>query len=89
MVLGAGKSREVDLIVVADHRIFLVDIKDWHGRIEARDGRWFQTAWAETPLLSRRSMTSSVTSGSSSRIRSRSIRLLRACRLPTFKVWSF
>ncbi|MBZ9820482.1 NERD domain-containing protein [Mesorhizobium sp. CA4] len=44
--MGAGKSREVDLIVVADHRIFLVDIKDWHGRIEARDGRWFQTAWA-------------------------------------------
>ncbi|WP_287267166.1 AAA domain-containing protein [Mesorhizobium sp.] len=42
VVLGAGKSREVDLIVVADHRIFLVDIKDWHGRIEARDGRWFQ-----------------------------------------------
>lgn len=43
VVLGAGKSREVDLIVVADHRIFLVDIKDWHGHIEARDGRWFQS----------------------------------------------
>ncbi len=41
LVLGAGKSREVDFIIVSDMRIFLVDIKDWHGRIESRDGRWF------------------------------------------------
>ncbi|RWJ74639.1 MAG: hypothetical protein EOR35_31275 [Mesorhizobium sp.] len=42
IVLGAGKSREVDLIVVAEHRIFVIDIKDWHGRIDSRDNHWFQ-----------------------------------------------
>ncbi|MER8499468.1 AAA domain-containing protein [Mesorhizobium sp. M1142] len=41
LVLGLGKSREIDLIIVADHRIFFVDIKDWHGRIENRGGRWY------------------------------------------------
>lgn len=42
LVLGPGKSREIDLIIVSSTRIFLVDIKDWHGRIESRDGRWFK-----------------------------------------------
>jgi len=42
VVLGPGKSREIDLILVSDLRIFLVDLKDWHGRIEADNGRWRQ-----------------------------------------------
>lgn len=42
LVLGPGKSREVDFIIVADMRIFLVDIKDWFGSIESRNGNWFQ-----------------------------------------------
>ena len=31
----------MDLIIISDLRIFLIDIKDWHGRIESRDGRWY------------------------------------------------
>ncbi|WP_018858500.1 AAA domain-containing protein [Rhizobium sp. 42MFCr.1] len=42
LVLGPGKAREIDMIIVADRRVFLVDIKDWHGKIEERDGRWRQ-----------------------------------------------
>ncbi|MGO4565896.1 AAA domain-containing protein [Rhizobium sp. 2YAF20] len=42
LTLALGKSREIDLIIVADHRIFFVDIKDWDGRIENKDGRWYQ-----------------------------------------------
>lgn len=41
LVLDLGRAREVDLVIVADHRIFLVDLKDWYGEIESRDGRWF------------------------------------------------
>lgn len=40
LVLGAGRAREIDVIVVAERRIHLVDIKDWHGRISSVDGRW-------------------------------------------------
>lgn len=42
LVLGAGKAREIDMIMVTDHRVFLIDLKDWHGRIEERGGRWIQ-----------------------------------------------
>ncbi|WFE75662.1 AAA domain-containing protein [Roseinatronobacter sp. S2] len=41
LALGLGKSREIDLIIVSDHRIFFVDIKDWNGNLENREGRWF------------------------------------------------
>lgn len=41
LVLGPGKTREVDLIVVSDLRLFLIDIKEWHGRIESREGYWY------------------------------------------------
>ncbi|TIQ16864.1 MAG: hypothetical protein E5X51_33195 [Mesorhizobium sp.] len=41
LTLGLGKSREIDVIIVSDHRIFFVDIKDWNGKIENRDGRWY------------------------------------------------
>lgn len=40
LVLGLGKSREVDLIIIADLRIYLVDLKDWYGKITSADGRW-------------------------------------------------
>lgn len=43
LTLGLGKSREIDIIIVSDHRIFLVDIKDWDGKIENRDGRWYNS----------------------------------------------
>jgi hypothetical protein len=36
-----GTSREIDLILVADDRILVVDLKDWKGPIESRDGHWF------------------------------------------------
>ena len=40
IALGPGKAREIDLIIVSERRIFLIDIKDWNGRIESMDGRW-------------------------------------------------
>jgi hypothetical protein len=40
LVLGARKAREIDVIIVAERRIYLVDIKDWYGQISSADGRW-------------------------------------------------
>lgn len=36
-----GHSREIDVIIIADDRIFVVDLKDWKGPIESREGNWF------------------------------------------------
>ncbi len=36
-----GTSREIDVIMVIDDRILVVDLKDWKGPIESRDGHWF------------------------------------------------
>lgn len=36
-----GSSREIDVIIVADDRILVVDLKDWFGPIESREGHWF------------------------------------------------
>jgi hypothetical protein len=41
LAVSPGKSREIDVIMVADDRIFLIDLKDWAGRIESDGGRWF------------------------------------------------
>lgn len=40
LALGPGRSREIDVILVAPDRIFLIDLKDWHGRIESSNGAW-------------------------------------------------
>ncbi|WP_177218332.1 AAA domain-containing protein [Caulobacter sp. UNC279MFTsu5.1] len=40
LAMGTGRSREIDVVVIADDRIFLVDLKDWGGRIESQDGNW-------------------------------------------------
>ncbi|MFZ2028832.1 MAG: AAA domain-containing protein [Vitreimonas sp.] len=40
VVLGPGRPREVDVIIVADDRLLLVDLKDWRGKIENPGGRW-------------------------------------------------
>ena len=40
IALRPGRVRETDLIIVSDRRIFLIDIKDWYGRITSKDGRW-------------------------------------------------
>lgn len=42
LIVSRGKSREIDVIIVADERIFLVDLKDWGGQIRSSDGHWFQ-----------------------------------------------
>lgn len=42
LIVARGKSREIDVIIIADDRLFLVDLKDWSGRITSGDGRWFQ-----------------------------------------------
>lgn len=35
-----GRSRELDVIMVTGHMIFLVDLKDWSGKIESDSGNW-------------------------------------------------
>lgn len=42
LVIGLGQPREVDLVIVSPKRIFLIDLKDWNGRIETVNGHWFQ-----------------------------------------------
>ncbi|WAJ28435.1 AAA domain-containing protein [Antarcticirhabdus aurantiaca] len=41
-VIGAGTTREIDLILVSARYIFLLDLKDWNGKIESVDGGWSQ-----------------------------------------------
>ncbi|KJC58417.1 hypothetical protein UP10_26150 [Bradyrhizobium sp. LTSPM299] len=40
LATGLGRSRELDVILVTDHMIFLVDLKDWSGSIESDSGNW-------------------------------------------------
>jgi serine/threonine protein kinase len=40
LALGTGTAREIDVIIIGARRIFVVDIKDLHGRIESADGGW-------------------------------------------------
>jgi len=42
LATGPGRSREIDVIIIADDRIFLVDLKGWNGRIESSGGNWTQ-----------------------------------------------
>lgn len=42
LVIGLGQPREIDLIIVAKRRIFLIDLKDWGGSIVSADGNWVQ-----------------------------------------------
>lgn len=41
LVLGVGRAREIDVVIVSDKRIFLIDLKDWYGNISSVDGRWY------------------------------------------------
>lgn len=41
LVLGVGRAREIDVVIVSNRRIFLIDLKDWHGKISSVDGRWY------------------------------------------------
>ncbi|EAT08892.1 Superfamily I DNA and RNA helicase and helicase subunit [Sphingomonas sp. SKA58] len=36
-----GHSREIDVIIVAEDRILVIDLKEWRGPIDSRDGHWF------------------------------------------------
>jgi hypothetical protein len=40
LALGVNRAREVDIVIVGERRIFVVDLKDWHGKITSVDGRW-------------------------------------------------
>jgi len=40
---GTGHVREVDLLVVAPGGAYLIELKDWHGSVESRNGSWVQT----------------------------------------------
>ncbi len=38
-----GRRREIDLIVCTTKMIHLIEVKNWSGRLEIRDGVWCQT----------------------------------------------
>ena len=40
---------EIDLILVAPHCVYVVDIKNWHGRIEIFDPKWFPDNYQSYP----------------------------------------
>lgn len=40
---NTGHVREVDLLVIAPGGVFLIELKDWHGSLESRNGSWLQT----------------------------------------------
>ncbi|WP_175410410.1 BREX system serine/threonine kinase PglW [Streptomyces sp. TRM64462] len=40
---GTGHVREVDLLVIAPGGVHLIELKDWHGTVESRNGTWLQT----------------------------------------------
>lgn len=40
---GTGHVREVDLLVIAPGGVHLIELKDWHGSVESRNGGWLQT----------------------------------------------
>ncbi|MEU5162626.1 BREX system serine/threonine kinase PglW [Streptomyces sp. NPDC020875] len=40
---GTGHVREVDLLVIAPGGVHLIELKDWHGSVESRNGSWLQT----------------------------------------------
>ena len=42
IAVAPGKGREIDVVIIAEDRIFLVDLKDWNGRIESDSGHWLQ-----------------------------------------------
>ena len=42
LIISAHKSREIDVIMITPDRILLIDLKDWHGKIESKNGRWWQ-----------------------------------------------
>ncbi|MBL1113575.1 BREX system serine/threonine kinase PglW [Streptomyces sp. 110] len=39
----SGHVREVDLLVVTPGGVYLIELKDWHGSVESRNGTWLQT----------------------------------------------
>jgi serine/threonine protein kinase len=41
-VMSAGKSREIDVVLISPTRLFIIDLKDWNGQVVAKDGAWFQ-----------------------------------------------
>lgn len=41
LATAPGLSREIDVIIVTDDRILVIDLKDWFGPIESREGNWF------------------------------------------------
>nr|WP_247710953.1 AAA domain-containing protein [Qipengyuania aestuarii] len=41
LATAVGASREIDVIMVVEDRILVIDLKNWRGPIESRDGNWF------------------------------------------------
>lgn len=46
--IGTAGSLEVDLIVISQFGVFLIEVKDWYGKIIAYDGHWEQITKTST-----------------------------------------
>ncbi|MEW2352977.1 BREX system serine/threonine kinase PglW [Spirillospora sp. NPDC029432] len=40
---NTGHIREVDLLVVTPRGVYMIELKDWHGRLASENGTWVQT----------------------------------------------
>ncbi len=49
LAIAPATSREIDIIIIAEDRILIVDLKDWKGPIESRDGRWYNSGQDNGP----------------------------------------
>ncbi|ANC88507.1 hypothetical protein A7E77_15945 (plasmid) [Sphingomonas sp. NIC1] len=55
LAIGPGSSREIDVIIVAEDRILVVDLKDWRGRSRAGTATGLMTGMTTAVRLSARS----------------------------------
>ncbi|MGP6191586.1 MAG: NERD domain-containing protein [Vulcanimicrobiaceae bacterium] len=46
---GRDKPREIDLVFITHDRIIIVDLKDWLGTVESREGVWYQNGRQREP----------------------------------------
>lgn len=40
LVIDAGTAREVDMIIISPRYVFIVDLKNWSGKVSGSDGHW-------------------------------------------------
>src|SRR3546814_1575736 len=54
LAIAPATSREIDIIIVAEDRILIVDLKDWKGPLASRDGCWYNNGQDTGPSTVRK-----------------------------------